>query len=121
MKKSDRTNNIKEFIYGIGAVIMLVSAAIYITGSEYIKYTYLAGSIIAGAMRFTSFVPSKNTILRRLRIQRIFASIAFILAGIFMFTNRAGNEWIAIFAIAAMLELYTAFRIPYVEKKYPNE
>lgn len=121
MKRTEKSGSIKEIVYGIGAVIMLVSAAIYITGSEYLKYTYLAGSIIAGAMRFTGFVPSRNTILRRLRIQRIFASIAFILAGVFMFTNRAGNEWIAVFAIAAMLELYTAFRIPYVEKKYPND
>lgn len=113
--------NVKEIIYAAGAIIMLVSAAFYITDWEFTKYIYLSGSIIAGCMRFVSYVPSQNTVLRRLRIQRIFASIAFILAGIFMFTNRTGNEWIAIFSIAAILELYTAFRIPYVEKKNPND
>jgi len=33
-----------------------------------------------------------------------------------MFTTR-GNEWIACLTIAAILELYTAFRIPQEEEK----
>lgn len=37
-----------------------------------------------------------------------------------MFTTR-GNEWIACLTIAAILELYTAFRIPQEEEKnFPN-
>lgn len=109
---------IKEIIYGIGAVAMLIFAATYITGWEYSKHLYLISSIVAGIPRFISFKPSKNVIIRRLRIQQIFASIAFIITGIFMFTNRAGNEWIACFAIATILEIYTAFRLPAAEKKY---
>lgn len=113
--------NVKETIYIAGAIIMLISAALYINDWDFLKYTYICGSILAGGVRFTSYIPTKNTVLRRLRIQRIFASIVFILAGVFMFTNSAGNVWMAVFAIAALLELYTAFRIPYVEKKHPNE
>ena len=36
--------------------------------------------------------------------------------GAFMFTTR-GNEWIACLTVAAILELYTAFRIPQEEEK----
>ena len=47
---------------------------------------------------------------------RIFGALALILTGAFMFTTR-GNEWIACLTIAAILELYTAFRIPQEEEK----
>ena len=43
--------------------------------------------------------------------QQIFGAIALVFAGVLMFTmNR--NEWIVCLSIAAILELYTAFRIP---------
>ena len=51
-----------------------------------------------------------------LRVQQIFGALALILTGAFMFTTR-GNEWIACLTIAAILELYTAFRIPQEEEK----
>ena len=57
-----------------------------------------------------------DKILKRLRIQQIFGALALILTGAFMFTTR-GNEWIACLTIAAVLELYTAFRIPQEEAK----
>ena len=59
---------------------------------------------------------AKSKTLRRLRIQQIFGALALILTGAFMFTTR-GNEWIACLTIAAILELYTAFRIPQEEEK----
>lgn len=37
-----------------------------------------------------------------------------------MFTTR-GNEWIACLTIAAILELYTAFRIPQEEEKKKSQ
>ena len=43
-------------------------------------------------------------------------ALALILTGAFMFTTR-GNEWIACLTVAAILELYTAFRIPQEEEK----
>jgi hypothetical protein len=58
----------------------------------------------------------KSKTLKRLRIQQIFGALALILTGAFMFTTR-GNEWIACLTIAAILELYTAFRIPQEEEK----
>jgi hypothetical protein len=51
-----------------------------------------------------------------LRIQQIFGAIALVLTGAFMFFTR-GNDWIACLTIAAILELYTAFRIPQEEAK----
>ena len=61
-------------------------------------------------------IKGKSKTLKRLRIQQIFGALALILTGAFMFTTR-GNEWIACLTIAAILELYTAFRIPQEEEK----
>ena len=61
-------------------------------------------------------VKGKSKTLKRLRVQQIFGALALILTGAFMFTTR-GNEWIACLTIAAILELYTAFRIPQEEEK----
>lgn len=110
------TNKVKEIIFAIGMVAMLVCTAIYITGWEYAKHIFIAGSCLSAIARFTSYQPTNDLTLRRLRLQQIFASIAFIVTGIFMYTNN-GNEWIACLCIATLLELYTSFRIPYVEKK----
>ena len=54
--------------------------------------------------------------LKRLHIQQVFGAVLLVLAGVFMFTTH-GNEWIVCMTIAAVLQLYTSFRIPNEEKK----
>ena len=90
-------------LFAVGAIMALTGAAVYITG------------FIALAQVNTP-VKGKSKILKRLRIQQIFGALALILTGAFMFTTH-GNEWIACLTIAAVLELYTAFRIPQEEAK----
>ena len=65
-------------------------------------------------------VHGNSKILKRLRIQQIFGALALVLTGAFMFFTH-NNEWIACLTIAAVLELYTAFRIPQEEEKEKNK
>ena len=97
-------------LFAVGAVMALIGAAVFITGWVYAPYIYTIG---AG---FVALAQVNSKTLRRLRIQQIFGALALILTGAFMFTTR-GNEWIACLTIAAILELYTAFRIPQEEEK----
>ena len=53
----------------------------------------------------------KNFIVKRMRRQQIFGANALVIAGELLFTKNS-NEWIVCLSIAAILELYTAFRIP---------
>ena len=53
----------------------------------------------------------RNFIIKRLRRQQIFGAVALVFTGVLMFTMKR-NEWIVCLSIAAVLELYTAFRIP---------
>ena len=89
-------------LFGVGAVMALTGAAVFITGWIYAPYIYTIGA---------GFIA-----LAQVRVQQIFGALALILTGAFMFTTR-GNEWIACLTIAAILELYTAFRIPQEEEK----
>ena len=77
-------------LFTAGAIMALTGAAVFITGWIYAPYIYTVG---AGCI-----------------------ALALILTGAFMFTTR-GNEWIACLTVAAILELYTAFRIPQEEEK----
>ena len=53
----------------------------------------------------------KNLIVRRLRRQQILGAVLLVFAGVLMFVPKH-NEWVLCLTVAAILELYTAFRIP---------
>ena len=98
-------------LFVVGAIMALAGAAVFITGWTYAPYIYTVA-----LAQVNTPVKGKSKTLKRLRIQQIFGALALILTGAFMFTTR-GNEWIACLTIAAILELYTAFRIPQEEEK----
>ena len=94
----------------------LVGAAVFITRWIYAPYIYTIGAGFVALAQINTPVRGKSKTLKRLRIQQIFGAIALVLTGAFMFFTR-GNDWIACLTIAAILELYTAFRIPQEEAK----
>ena len=75
-----------------GAVLLLAGAVLQITRWELAPYLYTLGAVM-------------------LRRQQIFGAVALVFTGVLMFTMKR-NEWIVCLSIAAVLELYTAFRIP---------
>ena len=103
-------------LFVVGAIMALTGAAVFITGWIYAPYIYTIGAGLFGLAQVNTPVKGKGKTLKRLRVQQIFGALALILTGAFMFTTR-GNEWIACLTIAAILELYTAFRIPQEEEK----
>ena len=103
-------------LFTVGAVMVLMGAAVYVSGWIYAPYIYTIGAGFFALAQINSPVKGKSKTLRRLRIQQIFGAIALVLVGAFMFTTN-GNEWIACLTVAAILELYTAFRIPQEEAK----
>lgn len=107
-------------LFTVGAVMALVGAAVYITGWIYSPYIYTIGATFVALAQINTPLKAKSKILKRLRIQQIFGAIVLILAGAFMLTTR-GNEWIACLTIGAILQLYTAFRIPQEEQKESGE
>ena len=100
-----------QLIQGVGAPLLLVGAMLQITDSEFSPIIYTLGAVLFAYAQVMCRYEGKNLIIRRLRRQQILASVLFVFTGVLMFVTKH-NEWILCLTIAAVLELYTAFRIP---------
>lgn len=74
------------------------------------------------SMQYLQGYEGKNITVRRLRRQQILGATLLMATGLLMIVNTMHlgflyhNEWIVCLAIAAFIECYTAFRIPYALK-----
>ena len=100
-----------EWIQMTGAVLTLVGAALQITRWEFSPYIYIVGAVLFAYTQVMDGYDGKNLIVRRLRRQQILGAVLLVFAGVLMFVTH-NNEWILCLKVAAILELYTAYRIP---------
>lgn len=100
----------------VGAVMLLVGAASYITHWELSPYIYTVGATLVALAQINSPSSCRSATVKRLRRQQIFGALLLVLTGALMLYTH-GNEWIVSLTIAAILELYTSFRIPQEESK----
>lgn len=103
-------------LFAVGAVLILIGAVTKITTWEYSPVVYTIGSVLAAFAQITNWYRGGNPTIKRLRKQQVFAALLLVVTALFMYTTN-GNEWIACLTIAAVLELYTSFRIPQEEEK----
>ena len=104
----------------VGAVALLLGAALQITQLAWAPYLYLIGAIMFAYVQVMSGYEGKNIIIRRLRRQQIIGATLLVVAGVMMILWKR-NEWVVGLTIAAVLEMYTAFRIPQEEEKEKNK
>ena len=100
-----------SILSGIGAALLFVGLAIKITNWVFAPYIYLVGAILFAYVQVMDSYDGNNIIIKRLRRQQILGASILVLTGVIMLLFHH-NEWIASLAIASILELYTAFRIP---------
>ena len=104
----------------VGAVLLLVGAMLQITRWEVSPYLYTLGAVMFAYVQVMSRYEGKNLIVNRLRRQQILGAVLLVFAGVLMFVTRY-NEWILCVTVAAVLQLYTAYRIPAeLEKENKN-
>ena len=108
-----------DILYYTGAVLLLAGAAarLFVPGS--FALIYMPGAVLFSLMQFILRPRSKVLAVRRLVMQQQLAGILFIAAGVLMFTHNH-NEWMPILTCGAMVELYTAFRLPRELEKEKN-
>lgn len=104
----------------VGAVALLLGTALQITQLAWAPYLYLIGAIMFAYVQVMSGYEGKNIIIRRLRRQQIIGATLLVVAGVMMILWKR-NEWVVCLTIAAVLEMYTAFRIPQEEEKEKNK
>lgn len=104
-------SKIYQIVQGVGAVLLLVGAMLQITRWELSPILYTIGAVMFAYVQVMSRYEGKNLIVRRLRRQQILGAVLLVSAGVLMFVTKH-NEWVLCLTVAAILELYTAFRIP---------
>lgn len=101
----------------VGAVILFAGLVLQFIRFEYAPYVYLSGALMFGWIQAKAGrYYGKNIVLRRLKRQQLIGAMLLVITGVIMILWHR-NEWIVCLTVAAVLELYTAYRIPYEEEK----
>ena len=95
----------------VGAVMALIGAALHITGWAFTPYIYTIGATLVALSQINSPIVTQNVTVKRLRAQQVLGALLLVATGALMFFMHH-NEWILCLTVAALLELYTSFRIP---------
>ena len=124
-------DNVLGYITNIGEVLVLIGAAFWITGWEFINYVFAVGTLLFTVGRLFEKHPESTITLRRLYIQRTIGVVVLVLSAWLMFfydridgfeisdykVHATASAWLLPFFIFVVIELYTAFRIPSELKK----
>lgn len=100
-----------QFLYYLGAIALLAGAVSRMFLPEYYSYVYIAGAVVFAVAQFLLRPRHKHFMVRRLVVQQQIGAILLVAAGVLMFVLH-NNEWVAVMFAGAIMELYTAFRIP---------
>ena len=103
-------------LYFLGAVALLFGAVARMFLPEYYAYIYIIGASLFAVMQFLLRPRGCSVTLRRLVVQQQLAGLLFVAAGVLMFTH-IRNEWMVLLTCGALVELYTAYRIPQEQEK----
>ena len=100
-----------RFLYYIAAMAVVIGAASRLLLPELYAYIYAAGAVVFAVTQFILRPRHKSSTVRRLVAQQQVGALFLMGAGVLMFTHH-NNEWMAIMLCGALIELYTAYRIP---------
>lgn len=100
----------------VGAVVLFIGLVLQFVKLEWAPYIYLLGACLFAYVQLISEYKGSNVVIRRLRRQQILGAMLLVLTGVVMLLWKR-NEWIVCLTVSAVLELYTAFRIPQEEAK----
>ncbi len=113
MKQISKLDNIISLL---GSGLLFIGLILQFIKFEYAPYVYLVGAVAVAWMQVKYGYEGNNFVIRRLRKQQLIGAMLLIMAGVLMIVWHR-NEWVLCLSISAVLELYTAFRIPQEEEK----
>lgn len=122
---------ILEYSVISGEILIIISAVAWMTGWDFVKYMYIAGSLLFAVGRFLTTHDNVSVILHRLYIQQnigvFFALLSAFLMSFYNILNgieiqdyvirATPSAWLLPFVIFAIFEVYTVFRISSELKK----
>ena len=117
--------NLQNFLYAAGGIVLLAGAVMPLFPGLLVAgaWVFTAGSLLFSSMQMLARYEGSNFTVRRLRRQQLLGAILLLVtAGLLLMKAYGtgplrGNEWKLTLTIAAVLEVYTAFRLPAALKK----
>ena len=100
-------SHLQSLAFTLGGLLLLAGALLPMvpTLSHYGPYVFSAGALLFGTLQLVQRYDGRSVTVRRLRRQQMLAAESRLLP-------LRGGEWKITLAVAAVLELYTAFRLP---------
>lgn len=120
MIDSSMKKSITDTLFQCSAVAVLLGAAAYTFVPVLPAYFLAVGALGMFFTRLTRRYKGTNVRLRRLYRQELFSALIFMAAAAMMFW-RGGVDWVVLFIVATVLQVYTAILIPREEAKEKSE
>lgn len=119
----------------IGALLMVAGAVLSILRWSYFSYVYAVGAIAYVAMQMLQRYEGRNFTIRRLRRIMLLSDVLLLFVAVLMFASQGNalgldwiyylsyvrNNWVVVLLIAAILQLYTSYRIGAELEKEANK
>lgn len=118
-------NKLQNAIYAAGGLLLVAGVILYsVPGAEQAApYVYSVGTVGYVSMQMLARYDGRNLVLRRLRRQQLFSAVLLLLSALLMCMDvwrvgpLRGGAWLLLLTIAAVYQVYTAFRIPSEQDK----
>ena len=115
-----RLNLYENIIFMAGGLLMVLGALAYMipTLKFYSPLIFALGAMCYAAMQMLMTYDGQSIVLKRLRHQQIISDILLLITAALLIKNTwrigpiKGDLWKITLTIAAVIQLYTAFRIP---------
>ncbi|MBO5059274.1 MAG: hypothetical protein J6C05_02015 [Prevotella sp.] len=123
MRQLNKTENV---IFIVGAIMMVAGCVANILRFAVAPYIYSVGAVAYAVMQIRQSYDGANITVRRLRRIMILSDFLLLFTGVMMFADRSydfmgldllvwlqyvHNNWVITLLIAALMQLYTIYRI----------
>ena len=124
-------NSFQNAIFISGAVLMLAGATIWMVSKSVAPWLFAIGALAFTAMQMQQRYEGDNFTIQRLRRIMLMSDVLLILTAAVMFADEGNpfgldhltwlnyihNNWLVLLLLAAIIQLYTVFRIDSELKK----
>lgn len=113
----------RNFFYSAGGLLLVAGAVLPIFLSSVAPFVFALGAVMFAPTQMADRYESDNIIIRRLRRQQMLGALMLLVSAGLMLTSYwnippfRGSEWKMTLTIAAVIELYTIFRISHEAEK----
>ena len=124
-------NKIESIIMVVGALLMVVGAVMGLFKLSWFPFVYAVGAIGFASMQMLQRYEGRNLTIKRLRGIMVLSDMLFLFTAVLMFANQGNalgldwiyylnyikNNWVVLLLLAAILQLYTTYRIDHELEK----